>query len=46
MNSLSLKESGFAEFVPLKGISFSTLPSDKSSVLILADSALTGKPTF
>ncbi len=43
MNSLSLKESGFADFVPLKGISFSTLPSE-SSVLILADSALTGKP--
>ena len=45
MNSLTLKENGFAEFVPLKGISFSTLPNDKSSVLILADCSLTGKPT-
>jgi hypothetical protein len=44
MNSLSLKESGFAEFVPIKGLSFSVLPNDKSSVLILADSTLTGKP--
>ncbi len=45
MNSLILKENGFAEFVPLKGISFSSLPNDKSSVLILADCTLTGKPT-
>ena len=45
MNSLTLKENGFAEFVPLKGISFSTMPNDKSSVLILADCTLTGKPT-
>ena len=44
MNSLTLKENGFAEFVPIKEISFSTLPNDKSSILILADSALTGKP--
>lgn len=44
MNSLTLKENGFAEFVPLKGISFSSLPNDKSSVLILADCTLTGKP--
>jgi hypothetical protein len=45
MNSLSLKENGFADFVPLKGLSYSTLPQDKNSVLILADSTLTGKPT-
>jgi hypothetical protein len=44
MNSLTLKENGFAEFVPIKAISFSILPQDKSSVLILADSTLTGKP--
>jgi hypothetical protein len=42
---LTLKENGFAEFVPIKAISFSTLPEDKSSVLILADRTLTGKPT-
>ncbi len=44
MNSLTLKESGFAEFVPIKGLSISVLPNDKSSILILADSTLTGKP--
>ncbi len=44
MNSVSLKENGFAEFVPIKMITVSTLPKDKSSVLVLADSALTGKP--
>ena len=26
MNSLTLKENGFAEFVPLKGLPFSSLP--------------------
>jgi hypothetical protein len=43
MNSLTLKENGFAEFVPLKGLSFSSLPFDKSSVFVLADCTLTGK---
>lgn len=42
---MSLKESGFAEFVPIKAISYSIVPNDKSSVLILADFTLTGKPT-
>ena len=45
MNSQSLKENGFSDFIPIKEISFSTLPNDKSSVLVLADSTLTGKPT-
>ncbi len=45
MNSLSLKEIGFAEFVPLKGLSYSTLSNDKSSVIIVADCTLTGKPS-
>src|SRR5665647_3655435 len=44
MNSLTLKENGFAEFVPLKGLSFSSLPFDKSSVFVLVDRTLTGKP--
>jgi len=44
MNSLTLKENGFAEFVPLKGLPFSSLPFNKGSVLVLADSTLTGKP--
>jgi hypothetical protein len=45
MNSLTLKENGFAEFISIKDIKFSTLPNDKSSVLVLVDSTLTGKPT-
>lgn len=45
MNSLILKEKGFAEFVPLKGLPFSCLPYNKASVLVIADSTLTGKPT-
>ncbi|HUT43640.1 MAG TPA: hypothetical protein VMW95_04815 [Desulfobacterales bacterium] len=45
MNSLTLKENGFAEFVPIKGLSFSSLPYDKSSVFVLVDCTLTGKPT-
>jgi hypothetical protein len=45
MNSLTLKENGFADFIPLKGLQFASLPPDQSSVLVLADSTLTGKPT-
>lgn len=45
MNSLTLKENGFAEFVPLKGLPFSSLPFNKGSVLVLADITLAGKPT-
>jgi hypothetical protein len=45
MNSLTLKENGFTEFVPLKALAFYSLPYNKGSVLVLADSTLTGKPT-
>jgi len=45
MNSLTLKEKGFAEFVSLKELPFSSLPFNKGGVLILVDSTLTGKPT-
>ena len=45
MNSLTLKENGFADFVPLKGLPFSSLPFNKASVLVLVDSTLAGKPT-
>jgi hypothetical protein len=45
MNSLSLKENGFADFIPLKDLQFTDLPSNQNSVLVLADSTLTGKPT-
>jgi hypothetical protein len=44
MNSLTLKEKGFAEFVPLKELPFSSLPFNKGSVLVLADGTLAGKP--
>ena len=44
MNSLTLKQNGFSEFVPLKGLQFSIMPYNKGSVLVLADSTLTDKP--
>ena len=44
MNSLYLKENGFAEFVPIKTLAFVALPNDKSSILVLADTSITGKP--
>ncbi len=43
MNSLSLKEKGFTEFVPLKTLAFCSLPINQGSVLVLADSTQTGK---
>jgi hypothetical protein len=45
MNSLTLKQNGFAEFVPLKGLPFSGLPFNKSSVFVLADTTVTEKPS-
>ena len=45
MNSLTLKENGFAEFVPLKRLSFSSLPYNKGTVLVIVDSSLSEKPT-
>ncbi len=42
MNSLTLKENGFAEFVPLKVLSFSSIPNNKGSVLVLVDTTLAG----
>ncbi len=45
MNSLTLKENGFVEFIPLKGLQFSSLPLNKGSVFVLADITLAGKPT-
>jgi hypothetical protein len=43
MNSLTLKEMGFSQPCLLKTISFSSLPSNGSSVLALIDTSLTGK---
>ncbi len=45
MNSLTLKEKGFAEFLPIKELSFAVIPLNKPVVLALADNTLTGKPT-
>jgi hypothetical protein len=45
MNSLTLKEQGFADPLPLKGLQFDSLPYNKNSVLVLSDCTLTGKPT-
>ena len=42
MNSLTLKQNGFAEFVPLKELSFFRIPTSKGSVLVLADATLAG----
>jgi hypothetical protein len=45
MNSLSLKENGFAEFSPIKGLSFTSVPYNKGSVFVIIDTSLTGKTT-
>lgn len=45
MNSINLKEKGFADFIPLKQLTFTILPYNKGSVFVLADFTLTGKPT-
>ncbi len=44
MNSLTLKEGGFEEFLPIKGLQFTSLPYNKNSVLVLTDCTLAGKP--
>ena len=44
MNSSTLKQKGFSDFVLLQGLTFSSVPSDKGVVLVLADSTLAGNP--
>jgi|WetSurMetagenome_2_1015567.scaffolds.fasta_scaffold45705_2 hypothetical protein len=44
MNSSTLKEKGFTDSVSLKGITFSSLPTNKGVVIVLADNSLAGKP--
>ncbi len=44
MNSLTLKEKNFVEFIPLKGLSFSSVPYNKGCIFVLADRTLSGKP--
>ncbi len=44
MNSKTLIETGFCEWVPLKTLTVSNLPSDKGSVIVIVDKELSGKP--
>lgn len=44
MNSLTLKENGFIDFVPLKELPFSTLLLSKGCVIVLIDNTLADKP--
>ena len=43
MNSITLKEIGFSDLVPLCSLSFLNLPYDKSVVFALVDKSLSGK---
>jgi hypothetical protein len=44
MNSLTLRENGFSECRPLKGLSFVNVPYNRSCVFVIIDTSLTGKP--
>lgn len=44
MNSKTLFETGFSECIPMKNLSFSVLPQDKSSVIVIVNMELQGKP--
>ena len=44
MNSKNLMETGFSECHQLKTLTFSNLPQDKSSVIVILDQELSGKP--
>jgi hypothetical protein len=43
MNSKTLMETGFSEWVPLKTLTFSNLPADKPAVIVIVDKELSGK---
>lgn len=43
MNSITLKDIGFSDLVPLCNLSFVNLPHDKSIVFALVDKTLSGK---
>ena len=45
MNSSTLRDKGFVEFVPIKQLSFSAIPLDKLVVLVLSDISSTEKST-
>ena len=44
MNSKTLTETGFCEWLPLKTLTLSNLPADKGSVIVIVDKELSGKP--
>ena len=44
MNSKTLKEKGFSEWLPLKTVAHSNLPADQGIVIALMDRELSGKP--
>ncbi len=44
MNSKNLLETGFSECHPLKTLTYSNLPQDKSVVIVIIDQELSGKP--
>jgi hypothetical protein len=44
MNSQTIKENGFAEFVPLKELSIHNLYDKNGHVFVLVDKTLSGKP--
>jgi hypothetical protein len=43
MNSSTLTESGFIQWCPIKTLSISNLPIDKTSVFVIIDQSLSGK---
>jgi hypothetical protein len=43
MNSATLMETGFVEWFPLKTLTFSNLPPDEGSVIVIVDKELSGK---
>jgi len=43
MNSKTLMETGFSEWLPLKTLALSNLPSDKAAVIVIVDKELSGK---
>jgi hypothetical protein len=45
MNSITLKEKGFSDFIPLKQLTFTSLPYNRPIIFVLADYTLTGKPS-
>jgi hypothetical protein len=45
MNSLTLKENGFADFLPLKALQITNIPNNKTCVLVLANSVVTNQPS-